>query len=258
MEVQQKLADFTENKLSQSETRMVQQHIEQCPDCAALYQDFATVLPMLNNWQAEAPASLDKAFYAMLAQEKESSLKANPQTEPKIKPLWLYWQVAAAVVLVVAGFAAGRLSLWPAQQEIAQLKEEISETKNLVMLSMLKQGSASDRIKAVSYSYQMDKANQEILDALINTMLYDTNPNVQLEAINALSRFTNDASVRQALIKALRTQQDAILQITLIEILADIGEEDALPEMKRLMQDPEQPEVIRHTASEGVGQIYSL
>ena len=55
-------------------------------------------------------------------------------------------------------------------------------------LSLLQQQSASDRLRGVSYSYQMDKGDVQIREALLETLNSDSSVDVRLAAVDALRR----------------------------------------------------------------------
>ncbi len=141
--------------------------------------------------------------------------------------------------------------------EIGNLKKEMQETKDLLILSMLKRESASERIQAVNYSYDLQKPDDEVLKALIFTLDYDRNVNVRMAAADAIGRFGNDENVRNALIKSLLKQQEPTLQISIIEMLTKFNERRALPALRLLVEDNGVSEFVRQKAQEGT-KVLSL
>jgi HEAT repeat protein len=127
-------------------------------------------------------------------------------------------------------------------------------TKNLV-LSSLQNQSASSRIGAVKASYQMSTMDDEIVEALINTMNTDKNANVRLAAVDALSEFSDEEAVRKALIKSLTTQDKAVVQIALINLMVRLKEHRAIEPMKQIMQDENSIEVVKDEANYGVFKL---
>ena len=79
--------------------------------------------------------------------------------------------------------------------------EEITETKNLVMLNMLKQNSASERIKAVSYAYEMEDADKVTIKMIPIWILLRCN-NLQLFFIEIYSIY-NSINTRILLLDTL-------------------------------------------------------
>lgn len=135
--------------------------------------------------------------------------------------------------------------------EIGNLKKEMKETKDLLIVSMLKRESASERIQAVNYSYDLQRPDEKVLKALIYTLDYDKNINVRLAAADAIGRFGYDDFVRDALVKSLLKQQEPTLQITIIETLTKLNVQRALPAFKLLAEDDRIIESVRQKAEEG-------
>lgn len=280
-EIKIHLIDLIDNALPEALRKEVEEGLANCPECQQEYEELKTLFQAIQKQEiVQAPKALDDNFYAFLEKEKLSSVgtqtraeKAGEQlsksfmkvvsgdTKGRVKSsiLWGGLKIAASIALLIAAFFIGRQSfVQQSKEEIAVLKQEINETKNLVMLNMLKQNSASDRIKAVSYAYEMEDADKEMIDALVNVMNYDKSTNVRLEAINALYYFGDKKEVRQAMIQSLRLQTEPNLQISLIEMLVRLKERNALNEMQKLMEDKQQPEIVKFKAAEGVGELYKL
>lgn len=103
--------------------------------------------------------------------------------------------------------------------------------------AMLNEESASTRFKAASSIAELKKYDFEIIDILFKTMNNDPNSNVRFASLNALSRFSQEKYVKQKLIESLAIQQDPIIQIALIELLADIREKNFIDQLIRITND---------------------
>lgn len=170
-------------------------------------------------------------------------------------------RLAAGVTLLLIGFAGGRL-YYKAQPTAstgiaANSGLEADSIKNVLAFDAMPQTSASDRIQAVNQSFELDGADQEITQLLINTLNFDANVNVRLAACQALVRFEREAGVREALIQSLRIQKDPNVQLTLIDALVAIKEKRAATDMQWLARNQQVLEVVRLKAEEGVGALQS-
>ena len=190
-------------------------------------------------------------------------IKENiPDTKPKIKYIERIVEVPVVKTetkYIVQNQAkiSNKQTLPNVMDEIGNLKKEMQETKDLLILSMLKRESASERIQAVNYSYDLQKPDDEVLKALIFTLDYDRNVNVRMAAADAIGRFGNDENVRNALIKSLLKQQEPTLQISIIEMLTKFNERRALPALRLLVEDNGVSEFVRQKAQEGT-KVLSL
>jgi hypothetical protein len=290
-EIKIHLIDLIDNNLSAELRKEVEQGLANCPDCQQEYEELKMLFQTFQKQPlVPTPKALDDNFYAFLEQEKagerisksfmevvsedtenskELLVKTRGVQTPTMAGTFTFasvfsrkaslLRIAASIALLIASFFFGRQSVIEQNSEaIALLKQEIANTKNLVMLNMLKQESASDRIKAVGYVYDMEDADKETIDALINVMNYDKSINVRLEAINALYYFGDKKEVRQAMTKSLRLQTEPNLQIALIEMLVRLKEKEAVNEMQRLMENKQLPDIVKFKAAEGVGELYKL
>lgn len=170
-------------------------------------------------------------------------------------------RIAAGLALLLLGFSAG--TWYNRSQSQSENGYGLASTEPTPALEMKKvlhfeqiaQTSASERIQAVNQSYEIDQADQEITQLLINTMNFDDNVNVRLAACQALVRFEHEPGVREALIQSLKVQTDPNMQITLIELLVSIKEKRAVDEMQRLVQSQQTMDVVRQKAEEGVNRL---
>jgi HEAT repeat protein len=130
--------------------------------------------------------------------------------------------------------------------------------KKALAFGAMTQTSASDRIQAVNQSYELDQADREITQLLINTLNRDANVNVRLAACQALLRFEQEEGVREALIQSLRIQKDPNVQLTLIEALVAMKEKRAATHMQWLARNQQVLEIVRLKAEEGVGTLTNV
>ncbi len=183
-----------------------------------------------------------------LAPSKQSKpTAAQPLDEPKASP---------APVVFVAKTKTPRVEKnSPILAEIADLKQQMQETKQLLMLSMLKKDSPSERIKAVNYALDFDRVDAQVIEVLIKTLNEDPNANVRLAAVEALARFGNSQMVRNALMKTLNQQSDPILQLSVIESLVSMREKRALPQMQTLLENAQTDAIVKEKIQESISLL---
>ena len=120
--------------------------------------------------------------------------------------------------------------------------------KEEVMLNMIDDESASQRIKAVSYSEDMSSPNQQVIDVLVNTLNRDKNVNVRLAALYSLQRFSDRRSVRDSLVNSLRMQTEPIIQVVLINLLAEKRDTRAIKPIQDIMTDKKTLKEVKDAA----------
>ena len=166
-------------------------------------------------------------------------------------------RIAAGFTLLVIGIVAGWMlgKQGTENSEVALLRKDVNEMKELVALTQLRDHSASERIMATYEFKKLDSASDEILDALINAFNNDDNPNVKNAAAEALFKFGNNDKVRKAFINGLSYQKDPVLQIKLIDMLVGLDEKRALPKLQEMMQEQAQMKIVKQKAAQGIGKL---
>lgn len=195
---------------------------------------------------------LDNRFYTMLREEKRKSSKSG------LNFSWPEWNVliprlAFSAVLIIGGFIGGYLFNGSAENsDVSSLTQEVSDLKEMVMLSLLEKESATDRLKAVSLTSEMDQASQKVTSALIQTLNQDGNVNVRLAALDALRPYVEDSNVREALVRSIADQNSPLVQVALAQLMVELQEKKSVKEFQKLLQDKNTPEEIKKRIEESI------
>jgi len=168
-------------------------------------------------------------------------------------------QFGLALVLLVVGVAAGwRLRPEPVVQpngEITELRGELRQMRQMVALSLMQQQSASERLKGVNWSYQLQQPDREVLTALLDTLMHDPNVNVRLAAVDALRQFGGQPVVRTGVVEALGRQDSPMVQVALIDLVVDLKEKESVDTLRKLTQNEKLNEAVRTRAQKGLQEL---
>lgn len=216
--------------------------------------DFARLDEQVLMIQNPSPSRrLDDVFYTMLANEKRERAAAFDWKRifswPSLAP-----RLSFAAVALVIGIAVGYFLRSPSQPDaqIDQLSQQVTDLKEMMMLSLLEKESASDRLKAVSLTAGMDRASQKVTGALLQTLNNDTNINVRLAALEALKPYTKDSNVRQQLIQSIAIQESPLVQIALAELMAQLQEKSSVEELQKILKDDRTPRDVKKKIEESI------
>ena len=171
---------------------------------------------------------------------------------------------AAAVLLIGIGIgryvaprpvplATGAPSSDTAQ--IAAMRSEVHDLREMVSLSLMQQQSASERIKGVSWTDRIDQPSDQIVASLLDTLMHDPNVNVRLATIDALERYASRDDVRRGTIEAVDHQLSPLVQIALIDFMVKTNERESVPTLRRLAMDPQADSTVRSRAQWGLQQL---
>jgi len=266
-EVKNQFPEYWSGELDEAAKFEVESHLAICAGCREENESLNAVWTKLGALPPEQPSpALRARFYAMLEGYQQGLAQAKPvRSWREVLGTWLsrlvprrpVFQLATAALLLILGFTGGYF-LKPSPEssnEVAQLREEVHDMRQMVTVSLLKQQSASERLKGVSWSNQVMHPDPELLSALLQTMNYDPNVDVRLAAIDALNRFSTDPTVRKGLIESLPKQDSPLVQIAMIDLLVQLHERQSIDVLKQLTQDQELNRVVRERAQWGLQKL---
>ena len=199
-------------------------------------------------------SALDESFHRMLSLERK---KIAPAAWRRFfSPGELAPKLAFASLMLIVGLAAGYL-LRPATSvsgdpQIQMLSKQVSDLQEMMMLSLLEKGSATERLKAVNLTQEMPEASRKVTNALIQTLNQDENVNVRLAALEALKPYVTDSSVREALIRSIARQESPLVQISLAELMVALQERAAVEEFEKIVESDNTPPAVKKKIRESI------
>lgn len=184
------------------------------------------------NQQLPSP-KLRENFYAFLENEKTKQFSEEKGRAKRIHLRWLAG-IAAGILILLTGYF-----IYDSTQTkgmLIQLNQELVNTKSK-MLDQLETGTSSARVQAVNQTYNILKFDPEVLATLIHTFETDKSPIVRLTALEALTNYADEQTIKQLLIKNLKKEKDAAIQITMIHLLTNIKASSAVKPLEDLMKE---------------------
>ena len=221
------------------------EHLASCESCRNEVSRIGTLWQSLDLLPLEEPSGqVRERFYEMLGAYRQGLASAEP------RKTFHWWQAAAAAALVAVSLGIGYAVRGNGQPpvEVSQLREEVASMRQLVALSLMQQQSASDRLRGVSYAYRAEPSDREVLGALVTAVNHDTNVNVRLAAVDALRRFSASPETGREVLQSLSKQTTPIVQVALIDLLVDLKDPEAAPELRRLSGNEKANEGVRQKA----------
>ncbi|MGB7219839.1 MAG: HEAT repeat domain-containing protein [Vicinamibacterales bacterium] len=274
-EVRNRLADHLNGGLEAQDTSSraaLVEHLAGCAACRAEAEALEDVWARLGEIPADLmnPAAMRERFDEMLDGYQQGLEDRRPAR------LWngvnarLEWRrpivqtmLAAAllVVGVVAGGAFDRLLPKPApvpDANLTELRRELHDVREMLTLSLMQQQSATERLRGVSWSNEIDQPGNEIVSALLDTLLHDQNVNVRLAAVDALRRFSAQDSVRKGTVQALADAASSpLVQVALIDFMVETKDTEAVATLRRISRDSMVNEAVRGRAVQGLERLGS-
>jgi anti-sigma factor RsiW len=250
-EIESRMAEYWSKSLDKERESAIEAHLATCETCRAEEQRLGSLWRDLARLPAPEPGPGVRArFYETLEAYRDGA--AAEMKHPSSgwrKTAWV-WQMAAGVALALTGVAAGYSfhASQAANAEVAQLRGEVGNMRQLVALSLLQQQSASERLRGVSWTYRVEPSDTEVLAALLTAVNHDPNVNVRLAAVDALRPFAATRTTRDAVIQLLQGQTAPIVQVALIDLLVDLKETEAAQELRKVASDSSTDVGVRQRA----------
>jgi len=259
------LPEYLSESLSQEQELEFVSHLATCEACRTETERLQSLwrgLALLPETMPEPGAKVRDRFYESLAAYRHGMESAPKHGfREKLAALWPRqpaWQMGLSFALLALGVGVG-YELRPAKQEVqpevAQLRGEVSDMRQMVALSLMQQQSAGERLRGVSWAYRVESSDTEVLSALLETVNNDSSINVRISAVEALHRFGSSPVTRRAIVQSIGKQNSPLVQIALIELLVDLKVTDAAPELKKLASDDSVDASVRDRAKWALGKI---
>jgi hypothetical protein len=235
----------------------LQSHLSRCESCRAEANLVQTTWQRLADLPAPQPGPwVGTRFYAALDAYQRGAQESRMRTW-KWWPSRPLWQAAISLGCLALGIFSGTLltTARSGTDEIAELRKEMTGMRQLVTLSLLQQQSATERLQGVNWSYRVAPNDLEVLSALLRTVDEDTNVDVRLAAVDALRNFADSTVARRGLTNALRKQSSPLVQLAIVDALADIRDRSAAPSLRQLLDTPGVDENVRRRAERALRTI---
>lgn len=261
------LPDYLQGNLNAEQDKLVEQHLEKCDDC----RDEVTVATKLSRLPVEQPSAASRQrFEAMLhAYQTGRGDRAAGLGRERSGSGWsflnwlrtpagaLAWSAALLLIGVFVGnyYAGMRPTVTSAQSQIDQMRVELVSTKQLVVLSMLQQQSAGERLQGVSYTRAENHLDPKVTDALIRTLRSDNSVDVRLAALDALSKHASQPQVHKGVMDALQEQQSPLVQVALIDTMLEWRDPDVAQQLRSFQKTPNLNPVVKQRADWALSKL---
>lgn len=265
-ELEEKFIRLIQNELNEDEKSELISLINSSPKIKAEFTATRELWSSLDTIKSpEAPAQMMSDFQSVLDNYKEE-IKSSPFYSvssgwARLKELLSYNpSLKWAYVLILLGTGsllgyywgtAGSPSL-ATNQEVKRLGDEVQEMKQMMMMSMLENPLATERIKAVSYTQELSEVNDQIIEALLTTLNHDENVNVRLVTLETLVALADHPKVREGLVQSLLKQESPLVQVALADVMIELQEKRSVKQMEQLLKKEGLNSLVKEKLEESI------
>lgn len=247
------ITDYLSGQMTAEKVKDFEMHLADCTSCREELNIQQEVWSMLGILKVPVTSpELDYSFKRMLNEESNSTAVV-----PRVN---IFWRVAAAVILIASGFAAGYFTNKPSasyayKEKVDSLSSQMHEMKEMMMLSLLENPSASDRIRAVSYTNEINQVNTKIIEALLTTLNNDPNVNVRLITLEALTHYADNPAVREGLVQSIAQQESPLIQSALADAMLKMQEKKSVQSFKKLLEQKQLNNQVRTKIEQTISRL---
>ncbi len=205
---------------------------------------------------------MDQQFYGMLQNEIE---KAERTTKDSGNKYWTFlesvWrpQLAFGMLLLAIGFGFGYfLNSNDTDMTLNTTvvhTPETEEVRQRLVLTLLDQPSANQRLQGINEANKITEVDKKVIEALLRTLVNDPNVNVRLAAIESLTNYLDNATVREGLVQSIVKQDSPIVQVTLADLMVALQERKSIEPFKTLMRIEGLHESVRKKLETSIASI---
>jgi hypothetical protein len=200
-------------KLTPSEKDQLNAHLSECPRCAHIYDKVEKLNHLFDHKEDIPLPDKEKSWQIISAK----ALGGKRGWFERIVPKKLAFQLSSAILLLVVGFAAGYFVHSGGQRsaEIAQLRQEVLQIREITAASLIQQESLSVRLRELGLVSQLAQADQGLRGILLRTLGGETSFPLRPASIDDSYAYLTDPSARKKFLQSLSEQTSPLVDIAL-------------------------------------------
>jgi hypothetical protein len=271
-DIQAVIVDYLDGAVDAGVSAAIDDHLAGCDACGREVREMRELMQAMGGELQQPGPGLRENFQTMLQSELNmlatGKLLGNTGGEEGkerkpgggrvrlINPVALPWMAAAAFILVFGGIWIGAMlgsrKSANVPEQLSAMQKEMKEMKEAMLYSLIDNESASQRIKAVSYADEIANPDQKVIQVLVSTLNHDKNVNVRLAALYSLATFADSRSVRDSLVASLPKQTEPLIQVMLINLLAEKKDNRAIVPIRDIISNKNTLPAVKDAAEKSL------
>ncbi|MCB0372805.1 MAG: HEAT repeat domain-containing protein [Muricauda sp.] len=252
--------DFISGSMTEDEARRFEKFLDENPRYQEKFNDLQDAWGMMEEIDSPKPSEkMDEAFFEMLSNEMDKQRsKSSKSGLLSWFPIIFKPQLAYGIFLLALGLGIGYVlapTTASGPTEVLVANHETEEVRQKLVLTLLEQPSANQRLQGVSEANKFENADEIVIKALLQTLNSDSNVNVRLAAIESLTNYVDNPTVRQGLVQSIPNQESPLLQITLANLMVALQEKASIEPFKQLLQEKQLDTTVKKRIEKSIQSI---
>jgi HEAT repeats/Putative zinc-finger len=254
--------------LDEMQRSELESHLSACEECSKEFAVSQKIWNLMGELpQPEPSDAMRTGFKAILNNYKEEMYADKNPLAGWINKLREQWYLQArprfafGLILILLGLTGGYFLHRPGQtaisynKQIDSLSSQVSDMKQLMMLSLLQNPSASQRIRAVGYTEEIGNVDNKVIDALLTTLNEDPNVNVRLITLEALVKLSNEPKVREGLVRSISLQESPLVQSAIADAMVKLQEKSSVQSLQKLLGKKDLNQMVKLKIQESIHKL---
>ena len=214
------------------------------PDSEATPSD-AEMMELENLWNqqlsiplADMKSQTECERFSERLQAYEQGLRDNPATVtgfPTWRNRWQLYVGAIAAMLLVA-FGIDQFT-YRANLKTQKMNGEITELKEMLAMTLIRQDAANDRIDGVVWAANLKHPEPILVDELVRMLDSDPSINVRLAALQSLASFSDSADIRKSLRDSIAKQTSSLVTLNICKVLVQHSKPEEYPALMAQLEN---------------------
>jgi len=254
----EKIIDYINGELPAGEKQAFEERLARDPELRAAYEEEKALWSLMGNIEAPAVDDKLKSRFLDTLQVYKEAANPHPGWLLRLKALWNFQpqlKMAYTLVLLCVSLGAGLYINRKNPDEIARMSSEISEMKQMMVLSLIENPSATERIRAVSLTNEIRNVDDKVIDALFSTLNHDPNDNVRLMTLEALTELAGNPRVREGLVHSIVSQTSPIMQSAMADVMLKLQEKSSVKPLKKMLNRGDLNSTVKDKLEQTIQEI---
>lgn len=254
----EKIIDYINGELPEKEKQAFEERLARDAGFRAAYEEEKALWSLMGRIEAPAADEKIKSRFLDTLQVYKEAAAPRPGFLSKLKELWSFQprlRMAYALLLMCVGLGTGLYINKKNPTEMARMSSEISEMKQMMVLSLIENPSATERIRAVSMTQEIRSVDDKVIEALLSTLNQDPNDNVRLMTLEALTEMAGNPKVREGLVQSIVTQTSPIMQSAMADVMLKLQEKSSVKPLQKMLHREDLNSTVKDKVEQTIQKI---
>lgn len=254
----EKMMDYINGELPENEKQAFEERLASDANFRAAYEEEKALWNLMGKIEAPVADERIKSRFMDTLQVYKEAAVPRPGFLSRLQELWSFQpqlKMAYALLLLCTGLGTGLYINKKNPAEMARMSSEISEMKQMMVLSLIENPSATERIRAVSLTNEIRNVDDQVIEALLSTLNHDPNDNVRLMTLEALTELADNPKVREGLVQSIVSQTSPIMQSAMADVMLKLQEKKSVKPLKKMLDRDDLNSTVKDKLEQTIQEI---